>query len=143
MSTAAVIEITKREGTVLKEFLTALRAERDAIISFSLEGIIEGNNRKEEILKKLEYLKAEKEKLLQDAVEREAAASDKTINSLNAEMVKLMKEIKGALDKNMKLLSFSIDHVRSSIENIVGSISTISYGKKSEKLSSVLLSKVV
>lgn len=143
MSTAAVIEITKRERTVLKEFLTALRAERDAIISFSLEGIIEGNNRKEEILQKLEYLKAEKEKLLQDAGEREAAVSDKTINSLNEEMVKLMKEVKGALDKNMKLLSFSIDHVRSSIENIVGSISTISYGKKSEKLSSVLLSKVV
>ncbi len=65
MMTDAIIEMTKREEKTLKEFLTALQMERDAIISFSLDGIIAGNNKKEEILRKLEYLKAEKEKLLE------------------------------------------------------------------------------
>lgn len=143
MKTNAVIEIAKREEKTLKEFLAALQAERDAIISFSLEGIIEGNNRKEEILRKLEYLKAEKEKLLEDAEDREALVSNRTMQSLNSDMAVVMKEIKSALDKNMKLLSFSIDHVRSSIENVIGFIGSMGYGKKRENLSSVLLSKVI
>lgn len=143
MKTNAVIEIAKREEKTLKEFLAALQAERDAIISFSLEGIIEGNNRKEEILRKLEYLKAEKEKLLEDAEDREALVSNRTMQSLNSDMAVVMKEIKSAMDKNMKLLSFSIDHVRSSIENVIGFIGSMGYGKKRENLSSVLLSKVI
>lgn len=143
MNVNTVIEITKKEEKTLKEFLAALQAERDAIISFSLEGIIEGNNRKEEILRKLEYLKTEKERFLENVDDREEITSNRTIQSLNKEMAAVMKEIKKALDKNMKLLSFSIDHVRSSIENIIGHISTIGYGKKREDLSSVLLSKVV
>ena len=143
MNVNTVIEITKKEEKTLKEFLAALQAERDAIISFSLEGIIEGNNRKEEILRKLEYLKTEKERFLENVDDREEITSNGTIQSLNKEMAAVMKEIKKALDKNMKLLSFSIDHVRSSIENIIGHISTIGYGKKREDLSSVLLSKVI
>lgn len=143
MNVNTVIEITKKEEKTLKEFLAALQAERDAIISFSLEGIIEGNNRKEEILRKLEYLKTEKERFLENVDDREEITSNRTIQSLNKEMADVMKEIKKALDKNMKLLSFSIDHVRSSIENIIGHISTIGYGKKREDLSSVLLSKVI
>ncbi len=139
----AIIEMTKREEKTLKEFLTALQTERDAIISFSLDGIISGNNKKEEILRKLEYLKAEKEKLLEDAQDREALVSDTTMQSLNRELAMVMKDIKVAMDKNMKLLSFSIDHVRSSIENIIGNIGSLGYGKKREDLSSVLLSKVV
>ena len=143
MITRAIIEMTKREEKTLKEFLTALQTERDAIISFSLDGIIAGNNRKEEILRKLEYLKAEKEKLLEDAQDREAIVSNATMQSLNRELAMVMKDIKVAMDKNMKLLSFSIDHVRSSIENIIGNIGSLGYGKKREDLSSVLLSKVV
>ena len=143
MITRAIIEMTKREEKTLKEFLTALQTERDAIISFSLDGIIAGNNKKEEILRKLEYLKAEKEKLLEDAQDREAIVSDTTMQSLNRELAMVMKDIKVAMDKNMKLLSFSIDHVRSSIENIIGNIGSLGYGKKREDLSSVLLSKVV
>lgn len=143
MITRAIIEMTKREEKTLKEFLTALQTERDAIISFSLDGIIAGNNRKEEILRKLEYLKAEKEKLLEDAQDREAIVSNTTMQSLNRELAMVMKDIKVAMDKNMKLLSFSIDHVRSSIENIIGNIGSLGYGKKREDLSSVLLSKVV
>jgi flagellar biosynthesis/type III secretory pathway chaperone len=140
----AVIEMTKREEKTLKEFLSALQMERDAIISFSLDGIVAGNNRKEEILRKLEYLKAEKEKLLENAEDRDAIASDETMQSLNGRLTAVMKEIKIAMDKNMRLLSFSIDHVRSSIENIIGNISgNLGYGKKREDLSSVLLSKVI
>lgn len=143
MDINTVIEITKKEEKTLKEFLAALRTERDAIISFSLDGIIEGNNKKEEILRKLEYLKTEKERFLENLESREEITANKTMQSLNGEMASVMKEIKKALDKNMKLLSFSIDHVRSSIEGIIGHISTIGYGKKREDLSSVLLSKVI
>ena len=141
----AIIEMTKKEEKIMHEFLTALRTERDAIISFSLDGIIAGNNKKEEILRKLEYLKAEKEKLFADADNREAIAADETMQALNMRMASLMKEMKTAMDKNMKLLSFSIDHVRSSIESIIGSINTttVSYGKKREEFSSLLLSKVI
>lgn len=140
----AVIEMTKREEKTLTEFLSALQMERDAIISFSLDGIIAGNNRKEEILRKLEYLKAEKEKLMENAEDREAIIADETMRSLNGRLAVVMKEVKTAMDKNMKLLSFSIDHVRSSIENIIGNISgNLGYGKKREDLSSVLLSKVI
>jgi hypothetical protein len=35
----------------------------------------------------------------------------------------------------MKLLSFSMDHVRSSIENVVGFINKATYGRKQEILS--------
>ena len=118
--------------------------ERDAIISFSLDGIIAGNNRKEEILRKLDYLKAEKERLIDGSGGRDAIAADTTMQALNRELAVVIKEVKTAMDKNMKLLSFSIDHVRSSIENIIGSIgTTVGYGKKREDLSSLLLSKVV
>ena len=49
MNDRAVIEITCKEKEALKELLKVLHRERDSIISFSLEGIIQGNNRKEEI----------------------------------------------------------------------------------------------
>ncbi len=144
MTTDIIIEMTKKEEKTLKEFLSALRMERDAIISFSLDGIIAGNNRKEEILRKLDYLKAEKEKLIGDAPDKDALAADTTMQSLNREVAVTIGEIKTAMNKNMKLLSFSIDHVRSSIENIIGNIgTTVGYGKKREDLSSLLLSKVV
>lgn len=139
-----IIEMTKREEKTLREFLTALKMERDAIISFSLDGIIAGNNKKEQILKKLEYLKNEKERLIEETDDREAIVSDNTMQKLNADLSLVMKDIKTAMDKNMKLLSFSIDHVRSSIENIIGNIgSTVGYGKKKEELSPFVLSKVV
>lgn len=48
MEEEKLIELERKELSVLGEFLAALTAERDAIISFSLEGIIRENNRKEE-----------------------------------------------------------------------------------------------
>jgi len=145
MKGQAVIEITRKEQEALKEFLKVLRRERESIISFSLEGIIQENNKKEEIINKLEYLKNEKEKLLEfvDA-DDEIFASD-AWKSLTKEMELIMREVKTALQKNMKLLSFSIDHVKSSIDHIVGFINKCSaptYGKKQEQ-KPLLLSKVI
>ena len=53
MEGQALADLSKKELAVLKEFLGALTAERESIISFSLEGIVRENNRKEEILKRL------------------------------------------------------------------------------------------
>jgi hypothetical protein len=61
MENEKLIELERRDLTTLKEFLGALAAKRDAIISFSLEAIIRENNRKEEILKRLEYIENEKD----------------------------------------------------------------------------------
>lgn len=115
-----------------------LKGERDAIISFSLEGIVCENNRKEEILKRLEYLKQEKEKLLQDPIDRETTVKGESWGSLCSEVNHTIKEVKGGIDRNMKLLSFSVDHVKSSIENIVGFLNKSAYGKRKDRISLLL-----
>ena len=144
MNERAIIEIARKEEKALKDFLKVLQGERDAIISFSLEGIIQENNRKEEILRKLEYLKSEKEKLLESMTDREELLESRVWQSIVKDMEHTMRDVKAALQKNMQLLSFSIDHVKSSIENIVGfvnSTSSLTYGKKQGQ-ASMLLSKV-
>jgi flagellar biosynthesis/type III secretory pathway chaperone len=130
-----VFEITQKELIMLKDFLKVLKGERDAIISFSLEGIIRENNRKEELLKKIEYLENEKEKILKELPEQDSIFSSDRWASLSRDIKHTMKEINVALGKNMKLLSFSMDHVRSSIENVVGFINKATYGRKQEVLS--------
>jgi len=142
MNERAVIEITHKEQEALKDFLRVLQRERDSIISFSLEGIIQENNRKEEILKKLEYLKSEKDTLLLSVDKEDELFESDVWKSLTAEIEHTMREIKAALQKNMKLLSFSIDHVKSSIDNIIGFINSFNYGKKTEQRP-LLLSRVV
>jgi hypothetical protein len=142
MNNRAVIEITRKEQEALKEFLKVLQRERDSIISFSLEDIIQENNRKEEILKKLEYLKSEKDKLLVSVEDEDELFESDVWKSLTAEIERTMREIKIALQKNMKLLSFSIDHVKSSIDHIIGFINSCNYGKKIEQRP-LLLSRVV
>ena len=142
MNGKIVIEITRKEQEALKEFLKVLQRERDSIISFSLEGIIQENNRKEEILKKLEYLKSEKDTLLLSVDKEDELFESDVWKSLTAEIEHTMREIKAALQKNMKLLSFSIDHVKSSIDNIIGFINSFNYGKKTEQRP-LLLSRVV
>jgi hypothetical protein len=122
--------------------LKVLQRERDSIISFSLEGIIQENNRKEEILKKLEYLKSEKDKLLQSVDDEDKLFASDVWKSLTMEMEHTMGEIKTALQKNMKLLSFSIDHVKSSIDHIIGFINSFNYDKKTEQRP-LLLSRVI
>jgi hypothetical protein len=142
MNDRAVIEITRKEQEALKEFLMVLRRERDSIISFSLEGIIQENNKKEEIIKKLEYLKSEKDKLLESADNEDEIFASDVWKSLTKEMEHTMGEVKTALQKNMKLLSFSIDHVKSSIDHIIGFINSFNYGKKPEQ-KPFLLSRVI
>lgn len=142
MKEEMLFEITKKELTTLKQFLKVLKEERDAIISFSLEGIIRENNRKEEILKKLEYLETEKESYLGGLSDRTSLLESEAFKPLRTEIHHIMEEVKVALEKNMKLLSFSMDHVKSSIENIVGFLNKTTYGAKREKIS-LLLSREI
>lgn len=142
MSEEMLFEITKKELSILKQFLKVLKEERDAIISFSLEGIIRENNRKEEILRKLEYLEAEKEAFLEGVSNKESFLESEAFKPLRHEIHHVMEEVKIALEKNMKLLSFSMDHVKSSIENIVSFINKTTYGAKREKIS-LLLSREI
>jgi flagellar biosynthesis/type III secretory pathway chaperone len=145
MNDHAVIAIARQEQKALKEFLEVLQDERDAIISFSLEGIIRQNNRKEQILKKLEFLKSEKDRLIESMTDKEDFLQSRAWRSLVPELEHALEEVKSAVKKNMRLLSFSIDHVKSSIEHIVGFIngsSSPAYGKKQEQ-ASILLSKVI
>jgi hypothetical protein len=135
MDGRVVFEITNKELIMLKDFLKVLKGERDAIISFSLEGIIRENNRKEELLKKIEYLENEKEKMLKEVSDQESIFSSDRWASLSRDIKHTMKEINVALGKNMKLLSFSMDHVRSSIENVVGFINKATYGRKQQIIS--------
>jgi len=137
-----LFEITKKELFTLKQFLKVLKEERDAIISFSLEGIIRENNRKEEILKKLEYLETEKETFLESVPDRKSLIESSSFRPLRDEIHHVMEEVKVALEKNMKLLSFSMDHVKSSIDNIVGFLNKTTYGGKREKIS-LLLSREI
>ena len=130
-----VIEIATKELQALKDFIKVLREERDAVISFSLEGIIRGNNRKEEIIRKIEYLESEKGKFIKEMKDPETIFSSERWTYLSRETRAVTKEINEALGKNMKLLSFSMDHVRSSIENIVGFINKAAYGSKQERIS--------
>jgi flagellar biosynthesis/type III secretory pathway chaperone len=129
MESHTLIELGQKELGALQEFLSALHAERDSIISFSLEGVIKENNRKEEILKRLEYLEIEKEKILSAATDQAALTETEAWHSLGEEIKENVREVRTALEKNMKLLSFSMDHVKTSVEKIVDFINRSSYQK--------------
>jgi len=129
MENQALVDLGVKELDTLKEFLGALKAEKDSIIAFSLEGIIRENNRKEEILKRLEYIEAEKERLFLSVSDRAALIEGKTWKSLAEEIGASVKEVRIALEKNMKLLSFSKDHVKTSLEKVLNFINKSSYQK--------------
>ena len=129
MEEGKLIDLEQKELNTLREFLGALTAERDAIISFSLEGIIRENNRKEEILKRLEYIEAEKEKLNASEAGRAQSEEDDARRALGAKIEGKVREVRIALEKNMKLLSFSMDHVKSSLEKIIDFVNRTSYEK--------------
>lgn len=129
MDLQRLVELGQKEISTLKEFLSVLDAERESIMSFSLDGIVRENNRKEEILKRLEYLEVEKEKMVLSASDRAALAETEAWTAMSVEMQENVREVKKALEKNMKLLSFSMDHVKSSLERVVGFINRSSYEK--------------
>jgi hypothetical protein len=131
MEPLKLIELEEKELSMLKEFLAALKAERDSIISFSLEGIIRENNRKEEILKKLEYIEGEKDGIFSSASESDLKElkETKVWRILADEINGKIREVRTALEKNMNLLSFSMDHVKSSLEKIIDFVNRASYEK--------------
>jgi hypothetical protein len=129
MEAEKLFELDEREIAVLDEFLESLKAERDAIISFSLEGIVRENNRKEEILKRLEYIEAEKEKICSASGGRQQLMEKESAALFKSRLDGKMKEVRSALEKNMGLLSFSMDHVKTSIEKIIEFVNRSSYDK--------------
>jgi hypothetical protein len=142
MNDNLLIEIAKREQETLGELLRALQREREAVISFSFEGIIQENNRKEQILGELEYLRGQKEKLLDALSDKDKILAGNNWKSITGEIEATAHEVKVALQKNMKLLSFSVDHVKSSIDRIMDFIADSQYGRRSRP-GPLLVSKVI
>ena len=140
MSNQLLYELMGTQLGVLKQFLRVLTEERDAIISFSLEGIVRANNVKEELLKKLEFLEQEQERITTDHAPLEAPSREWAV--LRKDFEQTLKEVKVALEKNMRLLTFSMDHVKCSIEKMVSFINRSSYGRHREALSLVLSKEV-
>ncbi len=130
-----VFDIAQKELNLLRDFYRALKEERDAIISFSIEGIIRGNNKKEELLKKIEFLEAEKEKLIRETPDPDVIFKDEKWADISKQTKDIMNEINIALGKNINLLSFSVDFVKSSIDNIVDFVNKASYSNKKARLS--------
>jgi hypothetical protein len=129
MEAEKLSELGHQELAVLNEFLESLKAERDAIISFSLEGIVRENNRKEEILRRLEFIEGEKEKIVSASGDRQLLMGAESAVLLRSEIDGKIREVRSALEKNMGLLSFSMDHVKTSVEKIIDFVNRSSYDK--------------
>ncbi|HVN25583.1 MAG TPA: flagellar export chaperone FlgN [Syntrophorhabdales bacterium] len=140
MSDQLLFELMGTQLGVLRQFLRVLTEERDAIISFSLEGIVRANNTKEELLKKLEFLEAEQERMTVDGAT--TGAPSKEWARLRKDFEQTLRDVRVALEKNMRLLTFSMDHVKSSIEKMISFINRSSYGRRREALSFVLSKEV-
>lgn len=133
MNEKLLSELMQRRLMLLKQFKKTLIEERDAIISFSLEGIIRANNTKEELLKKIEFLDEEQQRLVgQDSPKPTQSAE---WASLRHDLETNLKEVRAAMEKNIGLLSFSMGHVKNSIEHIVGFINKASYGRRRDAIS--------
>jgi len=140
MTNQLLYELMGTQLGVLKQFLGVLTEERDAIISFSLEGIVRANNVKEELLKKLEFLEKEQERMASGAPSADAPSKEWSL--LRKEFEQTLKDVKVALEKNMRLLTFSMDHVKTSIEKMISFINRSSYGRRREALSFVVSKEV-
>lgn len=140
MTERLLFELMQKQLTLLKQFLKVLVEERDAIISFSLEGILRANNMKEELLKKLEFLEEEQQRLV--AEDSYKASESAEWVSLRRDLEKSTSEVKTSLEKNMKLLTFSMDHVKNTIERIVSFVNKASYGRRRDSIS-VMVSRRV
>lgn len=141
MNDNLLLALMEKQLVLLKQFMRVLVEERDAIISFSLEGITRANNVKEELLKKLEFLEDEQKRLSTDETATAVSLPLKSA-ALRNELQSTLKEVKVGLEKNMKLLTFSMDHVRNSIERMVSFINRASYGKNRETMSFMVSRRV-
>lgn len=138
-----VLEITKRELGILKEFLKVLKSERDFIISFSLEGLVECHNKKEMLLKKVEFLESERERILGRLEEEEREKVVSELKGMKNEFLPLLEQIRQEMRKNLDLISFSTDHLKGILEGIFENMNkALGYGRKGpdSKKSSVLFS---
>ncbi len=142
MNDRALLKITRKEKEALNEFLKVLRRERDSIISFSLEGIVQGNSKKEELFKIIEHLENEKNRLTQSIGKENALFESETWKSLRVEIARIVKEIKTTLQNNIKLLLFSVDFTKSSMEHVLVFINNFKFDKNEEK-KPVFLSKAI
>lgn len=133
MNEKLLCESMQKRLMLLKQFKKTLIEERDAIISFSLEGIIRANNMKEELLKKIEFLDDEQQRLFGQDSPDSPLSSEWT--SLRHDLEASLKDVKVAMERNIRLLSFSMDHVKNSIEHIVKFISKASYGRRRDAIS--------
>ena len=140
MTNQFLFELMRTQLGVLKQFLGVLTEERDAIISFSLEGIVRANNVKEELLKKLEFLEKEQERMATDSLRVDVPSKEWTV--LRKDFEQTLRDVKTALEKNMRLLTFSMDHVKCSIEKMISFINRSSYGRRRETISLVLSKEV-
>jgi flagellar biosynthesis/type III secretory pathway chaperone len=140
MNSELLYELMGTQLAVLKQFLRVLGEERDAIISFSLEGIVRANNVKEELLTKLEFLEKEQERIADEPAPGDVPSKEWV--ALRRDFELTLKEVKVALQKNMRLLTFSMDHVKCSIEKMVSFINRAPYGRRREALSFVLSKEV-
>ncbi len=126
-----LLALMNEELLTLKEFLSVLHQERDAIISFSLEEVIRQNNRKEEVIRRLEYIQKEQEQVRgRSNAPPDVTESMERIQEMKGKVQKAAAEVRKALGRNMALLSFSVDHVRCSIGKIINLASQPGYGQK-------------
>jgi len=135
-----IFKISEKEIEVLKELLKVLKEERDFIVSFSVEGIIECNNKKESLLKKLEFIDSERTKLMEGLTEYEKERVIERLKAMKDTYLSLVEEVKTQMEKNMGLLSFSMDNIKGIIETIVGYLNkNVEYAKGRMKRDSLPL----
>jgi hypothetical protein len=122
--TEMLISLLGKESDFLKEFLRALSAEGEAIISLSLEGIIKENNKKEEIINKLWLIDIEKNTLLSSFSEQDRAKQkgSEELQLLSEKIQEMVAETRATLEANLKLLSFYTGHIVPSLEKILAYI---------------------
>ncbi len=141
-----VIRLCKKELEILNEFYRVLKDERDFIISFSVEGIIECNNRKESLLKEIEFIESERERIIESLREPERERVKGRIKEMRDSYFSLLGDISAQMERNMRLLTFSMDNMKGIIERIIeGLTKNMEYtrGKLKGESLSLILSKEV
>lgn len=134
-----VLEVSKKEIRVLKDLLSVLKSEKDLIISFSLEGLIECNNKKEMLIRKIEFLEKERERILNGMESEDKERAILELKKLEGEYIPLIEKIRDQMKKNMDLISFSTEHLRGLIEIILGEMKKVmGYGNRKIELRDAL-----
>jgi flagellar biosynthesis/type III secretory pathway chaperone len=102
--------ILREEIALLEELIASLRQERQAIVSFSLEGLTKVNEERQEILRRLHLLEERRRGL-----EPRGPEDRNLLDRLRP----LVSEALSRMERNRDLLSFCIGHVERSIERIL------------------------